>query len=80
MNKSAIITVNSYHRNHLAFEAETQLIEKLTFDLRQKKPVVTNKDLILSLILLIECENDVVQSDIYRNALEIVVHRTPDDF
>ena len=79
MTSSAIISVNTYHGNLHAFEAETQLIEKLTADIERTKSVVTNKDLILSLILLIECERDIIQSDIYRNALELVVHRTPDD-
>jgi hypothetical protein len=40
---------------------------------------ISNKDIILALILRLECENDVIKQDIYRNALEIIVQRTPDD-
>lgn len=79
MTSLTLNSVNNYHSNLHAFEAEAQLIAKLTAELEQTKSVVTNKDLILSLIMLIESESDVIQSDICRNALEMVVHRTPDD-
>ena len=40
---------------------------------------MSNKDLIFALIQLLEIEKDVVKLDIYRNALEMVVQKTPDD-
>ncbi|MDF7657664.1 biofilm/acid-resistance regulator YmgB/AriR [Erwiniaceae bacterium L1_54_6] len=40
---------------------------------------VTNKAIISALIVRLEQENDVAQLDIYRQLLEIVVHKTPDD-
>ena len=41
--------------------------------------MVTNKDLILALVAQLETETDVIRNDILRNALEMIVHRTPDD-
>ncbi|WP_197058879.1 biofilm development regulator YmgB/AriR family protein [Enterobacter sp. Bisph1] len=40
---------------------------------------ITHKALILELIRMIETTDNVVQSDIIRNTLEIVVHHTTDD-
>lgn len=40
---------------------------------------VTNKAIILYLIAEMESTNDVVQLDVLRSTLEIVVGRTPDD-
>lgn len=62
-----------------AFETEMQLISRIQQRIHAKKGVVYNKDLILALIQLIETETDVIKLDVYRNALEIVVQRTPDD-
>ena len=58
-----------FGRDPHAFEAEEQLIAEITQSLRAHKADVSNKDLIFALIKL----------DIYRNALEMVVQRTPDD-
>lgn len=41
--------------------------------------LLTNKSIILSLIHLLECTDDVVQSDVIRKTLEIVVGYTSDD-
>ena len=41
---------------------------------------VTNKAIIASLIARLEAESDVIQLDIYRHLLEMVVNKTPDDF
>lgn len=41
---------------------------------------VTNKAIISALIARLEQESDVIKLDIYRNLLELVVHKTPDDF
>jgi len=40
---------------------------------------VTNKAVILKLIEKLETTSDPVTQDIYREALELVVSRTPDD-
>ncbi len=40
---------------------------------------VTNKSIIASLIARLEMESDVIQLDIYRHLLEMVVNKTPDD-
>ncbi|EOT1226445.1 biofilm development regulator YmgB/AriR family protein [Cronobacter sakazakii] len=44
-----------------------------------KKNSVTNKDIILALIYRLQVEHNEAKKDILRNALEIVVQRTPDD-
>ena len=72
--------INVYFgKNTHACEAEAQLIADISQGLSVKRGRVTNKDLILTLIQLIECEKDVIKLDIYRNALEMIVQRTPDD-
>ncbi len=68
-----------FGRDPHAFEAEEQLIAEITQSLRAHKADVSNKDLIFALIQLLEIEKDVVKLDIYRNALEMVVQKTPDD-
>jgi hypothetical protein len=35
--------------------------------------------MILALIRLLETEDDVIKLDVYRNALELIVQKTPDD-
>lgn len=40
---------------------------------------VSNKDIILALLERLESEQDVVQLDIYRQALELIVQRVPED-
>jgi len=68
-----------FGRDPHAFEAEEQLIAEITQSLRAHKADVSNKDLIFALIQLLEIEKDIVKLDIYRNALEMVVQKTPDD-
>ncbi|WP_047607075.1 biofilm development regulator YmgB/AriR family protein [Rahnella aquatilis] len=48
-------------------------------NLKNQKEYVTHKDIILCLIQKIEQENDSGKQDIYLEALEYVVYRTPDD-
>ncbi|OAT17850.1 hypothetical protein M977_03856 [Buttiauxella gaviniae ATCC 51604] len=43
------------------------------------KALVTNKDIIIKLIELLETEKCDVQKDIFRNVLESLLRRTPDD-
>lgn len=62
-----------------AFEAERTLIKELAQNLKSNRIDVNNKNLILALIRLLETEDDVVKLDVYRNALELIVQKTPDD-
>jgi len=55
------------------FEAERLLINELSQELRNNQIDVSNKNLILALVRLLETEEDVV------NALEHIVQKTPDD-
>ena len=61
------------------YSSERVIISEIRLELLAKKHRITNKDIILALILRLECERDIITQDIYRNALEIVVQRTPDD-
>jgi len=79
MDYNAALPSHSYQRHLYAFEAEKQIINDITRELRKIKSIVTNKDIILALIHCIEQEKDAVRNDIYRLALEQVVQRTPDD-
>lgn len=64
---------------HIAHEDEQRVIDEITLSLKAEKDFITNKDLMLSLISRLETETDVVQNDILRNALEIIVHITLED-
>lgn len=61
------------------FINERVVISEIRLELSARKDRITDKDIILALILRLECENDVVKQDVYRSALEMVVQRTPDD-
>ncbi|QNQ22953.1 hypothetical protein HF650_24675 (plasmid) [Kosakonia sp. SMBL-WEM22] len=58
---------------------EQRVIDEITLLLKAEKDAITNKEIILALIGRLEAENDVVQNDILRNALEMIVRVTPDD-
>ncbi|MCX0500823.1 biofilm/acid-resistance regulator YmgB/AriR [Erwinia billingiae] len=58
---------------------ETAVIGTVIREVVAMKGTVSNKDIILSLINRLESTTDVTQLDIYRQALEVVVGRTPDD-
>lgn len=79
MDNNAALPSHSYQNQQYAFEAEKQIVNEITRELRKIKSFVTNKDIILALIHCIEQEKDAVRNDIYRHALEQVVQRTPDD-
>ncbi|QNQ20891.1 histidine kinase [Kosakonia sp. SMBL-WEM22] len=78
MNTVTAISEHAHHGNLHALDAE-QVISEITFTLQEAKTVVTNKDLILALIARLGSETDVNRNDILRNALEMIVLRTPDD-
>jgi len=72
--------VNTYFDKGIqALEAERSLINELAQNLKSNRIEVNNKNLILALIRLLETEDDVVKLDVYRNALELIVQKTPDD-
>lgn len=58
---------------------ETAVIGMVIREIATKGQHVSNKAIILKLIEKLETTSDVVQLDIYRQALEVVVGRTPDD-
>ncbi len=61
------------------FASEQNVVNEVFAELVASKSSVSNKDIIIALIERLEIEKDVVKQDIYRQALEIVVQRTPDD-
>jgi hypothetical protein len=58
---------------------ENETVIRLYKNLKKQKEVVTHKDIILCLIQKIEQESDADNQDVYLEALEYVVYRTPDD-
>ncbi|WP_370521080.1 biofilm/acid-resistance regulator YmgB/AriR [Pantoea sp. BAV 3049] len=58
---------------------ESMVIGEIIAELTAREGMVSNKKIIMQLLERLETEHDVVMLDVYRNALEIVVHRTPDD-
>lgn len=61
------------------FSSERAVIGEIRAEIAKTKMRISNKDVILALILRLETEHDITRQDIYRNALELVVERTPDD-
>lgn len=55
------------------------IIAGIRAKLLAQKNMATNKDIILEILIRLETEKDMAKLDIYRNALERVVHATPDD-
>lgn len=60
-------------------ESEVLTVKTITLQLLERKAFVSNKDVIMELIERLETEKDEVQKDILRNALEMLLQRTPDD-
>lgn len=72
--------ISQYFKNQgKQFASEQNVISEVFAELIASKSSVSNKDIIIALIEKLETENDIVKQDIYRQALEIVVQRTPDD-
>ncbi|MFO6299969.1 biofilm/acid-resistance regulator YmgB/AriR [Rahnella selenatireducens] len=61
------------------FSSETEVLGAAIRDILNDRGHVNNKAIILHLILKLESTSDVVQMDILRNTLEMVVGITPDD-
>ena len=62
-----------------ALAAETAVLDAVIRDIVIHGKKVTSKAIILYLIAELESTSDVVQLDVLRSALEIVVGKTPDD-
>lgn len=60
-------------------DIEQQVIAGIRATLLARKSLVTNKDIILELLVRLETETDPEQLDVYRDALQRVVRATPDD-
>lgn len=60
--------------------SEMEMLGLVVAEILQAGLSVTNKAIIARLIHRLEQESDVVSLDIYRQLLELVVHKTPDDF
>ncbi|MGB7803292.1 biofilm development regulator YmgB/AriR family protein [Buttiauxella sp.] len=63
----------------LPYENEHMALRTITQQLMSSKALVTNKDIIIKLIELLETEKCDVQKDIFRNVLESLLRTTPDD-
>lgn len=61
------------------FDSERQVIGAIARNIMVTQGYLTNKDIILRLISHLEVASDVVEQDILRNALELVLGVTPDD-
>lgn len=59
--------------------SEMEMLGLIIAEILQAGMPVTNKAIISKLINRLELESDVVTLDIYRQLLELVVHKTPDD-
>lgn len=62
-----------------AYSAELTLIKTVEDELAALYLPTGNKEIILAIIRRLEHETDPGRSSLYRNALEMIVHRTPDD-
>lgn len=62
-----------------ALAAETAVLDAVIRDIVIHGEKVTSKAIILHIIAELESTTDVVELDILRSALEIVVGKTPDD-
>jgi len=61
------------------YSTETEVLGATIREITAAKGHVTNKAIILHLLAALESSEDVLQQDILRSTLELVVGRTPDD-
>ncbi|MFU0922605.1 biofilm development regulator YmgB/AriR family protein [Kluyvera sichuanensis] len=71
---------NFFSRSGDTMAEETKLLGDLAQEMLDARMPLTNKNLIVCLIKSLECAEGVVQADIIRKTLEIVVSHTSDDF
>lgn len=60
-------------------QSESEVISHILAELSAQKSFVSNKDIISALLVRLEIEQEPVNQDILRKALEVVVQKTPDD-
>lgn len=68
-----------FYRSGDTMAEETKLLGDLAQEMLDARMPLTNKNLIVCLIKSLECAEGVVQADIIRKTLEIVVSHTSDD-
>ncbi len=61
------------------YKSELDVIQDIKIELSSNGKLINNKAIMIKLIERLELEKDGAKSEIYRNALEHVVYRTPDD-
>ncbi|MEG3112874.1 MULTISPECIES: biofilm/acid-resistance regulator YmgB/AriR [unclassified Pantoea] len=59
--------------------SEMEILGAVVAEILQAGAPISNKAIISKLIHRLELESDVASLDIYRQLLELVVHKTPDD-
>lgn len=80
MKQSAESAISDYFASQGArFEDEQQIIGAITSQHVLAHGHVTNKIIILQLIRMLETSENIIQQDVLRSALEIVLGRTEDD-
>ncbi|WP_042959323.1 biofilm development regulator YmgB/AriR family protein [Erwinia tasmaniensis] len=58
---------------------EAQALGNIIGELNAEGRYITNKALILKLIEKLEMTSDVIELDVYRHVLEVIIGNTPDD-
>ncbi|MDT8701352.1 biofilm development regulator YmgB/AriR family protein [Kluyvera ascorbata] len=71
---------NFFSRSGEAMAEEAKLLGDVAQEMLAVGMPLTNKNLIICLIKSLDCADGVVQADIIRKTLEIVVSHTSDDF
>lgn len=79
MNRLFVNSLKTSHSNLYEPSPESLIIDEIYLSLQNTKGAITNKDVILAILARMEEEKDALQTDILRNALQLVVHRTADD-
>ncbi|WP_333496417.1 biofilm development regulator YmgB/AriR family protein [Kluyvera sp. CHPC 1.251] len=71
---------NFFSRSGEAMAEEAKLLGDVAQGMLDAGMPLTNKNLIICLIKSLECAEGVIEADIIRKTLEIVVSHTSDDF
>lgn len=58
---------------------DMEVLGLVVAEILQSGSPVSNKAIISKLIHRLELESDIISLDVYRQLLELVVHKTPDD-
>lgn len=59
--------------------SDMEVLGLVVAEILQSGSPVSNKAIISKLIHRLELESDIISLDVYRQLLELVVHKTPDD-